>query len=99
MLRKVKFQSLCRGTAIATADLNRTEWFGYDVVSIPLSRDSYCNRREVLRYLNPEVCFNPSVEGQLLQHLIQQPKSFQRCVCFNPSVEGQLLQRKRTHLL
>ena len=61
------FQSLYRGTAIATvvvcsstfdgscfnpsiegqplqqADIYRTEWIGYDV-SIPLSRDSHCNR-------------------------------------------------------
>ena len=60
------FQSLCRGTAIATSEVI----VGTTVttlVSIPLSRDSHCNK-SITRwtFINHEG-FNPSVEGQPLQ--------------------------------
>ena len=41
--KKSRFQSLCRGTAIATLLNTFLNIFGYQV-SIPLSRDSHCNR-------------------------------------------------------
>ena len=90
-----KFQSLCRGTAIATANF-----------TVRLSRislfQSLCRGTAIATPfsplpLSPAVSFNPSVEGQPLQ----QPKHWLRdliSVCFNPSVEGQPLQLRSCYL-
>ena len=60
------FQSLCRGTAIATKEYEL--FLGKDrLVSIPLSRDSHCNERCSGNSMITTSGFNPSVEGQPLQ--------------------------------
>ena len=62
-----KFQSLCRGTAIATSSRGRKDrsWWGFNpsVEGQPLQR-IFSGRDD-----GDDESFNPSVEGQPLQHI------------------------------